>query len=124
MMMELKLANCGPKVTDCGGACIPSMPGFRKLDLSWLVNLLDSSLITIAENYQNLVEIRLIGCEQITSNGIHSFSCHQSLEDLVLDSFDNVYVDDIVHVVLGCLSLSHLRLHRALKCWMTSSTQE
>ncbi|PKU74654.1 hypothetical protein MA16_Dca004845 [Dendrobium catenatum] len=95
LLQELKLADCGPKVTDCG-----------------------------AQNCQNLMEIRLIGCEQITGNGIRSFSGQQSLEDLVLDSFCNVSFDDIVHVVLGCLSLSHLRLHRALKCWMPSSTQE
>ncbi|PKU71531.1 hypothetical protein MA16_Dca004373 [Dendrobium catenatum] len=100
------------------------MPCLRKLYLSWLINLSYSSLIAIAQNCQNLVEIRLIGCEQITGNGIHSFSGHQSLEYLVLDSFYNVSGYDIVHVVLGCLSLSHLRLRRALKCWMPSSTQE
>ncbi|KAL0903884.1 hypothetical protein M5K25_025942 [Dendrobium thyrsiflorum] len=123
-LQELKLAECGPKVTDCGGACIAAMPGLRKLDLSWLINLSDSSLIAVAQNCQNLVEIRLIGCEQITGNGIRSFSGHQSLKDLVLASCYNVSIDDIVHVVLGCLSLSHLRLDKALRCWMPSSTQE
>ncbi|KAH0449313.1 hypothetical protein IEQ34_023113 [Dendrobium chrysotoxum] len=123
-LQELKLAECGPKVTDCGGACIAAMPGLRKLDLSWLINLSDSSLIAVSQNCQNLVEIRLIGCEQITGNGIRSFSGHQSLEDLVLASCYNVSVDDIVHVVLGCFSLSHLRLDKALRFWMPSSTQE
>ncbi|PKU81460.1 Oxygen-evolving enhancer protein 3, chloroplastic [Dendrobium catenatum] len=42
------------------------MRGLRKLDLSWLINLSNSSVIAIAQNCQNLLEIRLIGCEQIT----------------------------------------------------------
>lgn len=121
---ELRLAECGAKITDCGGACIAAMPSLRRLDLSWLINLSDFSLISVAQSCQNLVEIRLVGCEQITGYGVRSFSSHQSLEILVLASCSNVYVDDIVHIMLGCLSLIHVRLDKALRRWMPNSILE
>ncbi|XP_020587794.1 F-box/LRR-repeat protein 3-like [Phalaenopsis equestris] len=65
-LQELRLAECGPLVTDFGGACIAAMTSLRRLDLSWLINLSNSSLIVVAQNFQNLVEVRLIGCDQIT----------------------------------------------------------
>lgn len=123
-LQELDLAECGPKVTDFGGFATASIYNLKRLNLSWLINLSDATIISLAPNCVNLVEIDLTGCELITGSGVQAFAGHGSVEILVLASCFNVSLDDIVHVVFGCPTLRYVGLDKSLRGWMSSSARE
>uniref|UniRef100_A0A5B7BBF5 Putative F-box/LRR-repeat protein 20-like n=1 Tax=Davidia involucrata TaxID=16924 RepID=A0A5B7BBF5_DAVIN len=121
---ELNLADCGPKVTDTGGVAIAAIQTLKKLNLSWLINVSDDTIVALAKNCQNLVAVNLTGCELITGYGIRAFANHESLEELVLASCQNFTGDDVEWTVLGCQTLSYIGLDKRLKMWIPMAIQE
>lgn len=75
----------------------------KKLNLSWLENVSDSTLTAIAEHCRKLMALDLTGCELITGEGICAFGDHESLEELVLVSCVNVFQSDVELLVPGSL---------------------
>ncbi|KAJ6745620.1 MITOCHONDRIAL ATP SYNTHASE COUPLING FACTOR B [Salix koriyanagi] len=120
---ELNLAECGPKVTDNGGMAVASIASLKRLNLSWLINVSDITLVAISENCRNLIALDLTGCEMITGAGIRAFGYHECLESLVLASCDDICGDD-VDMVLKCKSLRSIVLDKGLKMWISMRMQE
>ncbi|CAL9777189.1 unnamed protein product [Musa acuminata subsp. burmannicoides] len=121
---DLSLADCGPMITDVGGIAIASIVGLQSLDLSWLINLSDATLIALARNCRNMVEINVTGCELVTGVGILSYSNHPALKILVLASCYGVSANDVERMMLASPSLRHVGLDKSLRGWMPSSVQE
>ncbi|XP_068638877.1 F-box/LRR-repeat protein 4-like [Aristolochia californica] len=120
---ELNLAECGPKVTDICGVAIASIRCLRRLNLSWLFNISDVTLLAIAQNCKKLVSLDVTGCD-ITGTGIRSFANHDSLEVLKLASCYSVSCGDIEQTILECRNLKHVRLDGGLRGWMPISVQQ
>lgn len=121
---ELNIAECGPKVTDTGCLAIAEIQTLRKLNLSWMVNVSDVTVITLAEHCKSLVSVDFTGCELITGNGIRAFANHESLEGLVLASCYNICADDLEYTVLECKSFRYAVLDRGLRMWIPMTTQD
>ncbi|KAJ6805022.1 F-box/LRR-repeat protein 4-like [Iris pallida] len=122
---ELSLADCGEKVSDVGGVAISSISHLRKLNLSWLVGISDETLFAVADNCRDMSEIRLSGCEWVTGQGAVLLAANLPLlEMLGLDFCCNVNADDVEQIVVRCLSLRHLQLHKKLKRRLLPSTKE
>nr|DAD26831.1 TPA_asm: hypothetical protein HUJ06_028299 [Nelumbo nucifera] len=121
---ELNLAECGPKVTDVGGVAIAAIHTLERLDFSWLINISDVTLVAVAQNCCNLVEMDVTGCELITGAGIRAFSNHETLEVLVLASCYNVFGDDVEQTVVECQSLKYVGLDKGLRMWMPTVMQD
>ncbi|XP_065848677.1 F-box/LRR-repeat protein 4-like [Euphorbia lathyris] len=119
---ELNLAECGPKVTDYGGLSIASIPTLKKLNISWLINISDITIVAIAEN-KNIVALDLTGCEMITGAGICAFAPHKCLESLVLASCYNIS-GNAVERLFRCESLSYIVLDKRLKMWIPDQIQQ
>ncbi|GMI81424.1 hypothetical protein like AT5G23340 [Hibiscus trionum] len=119
---ELNLAECGPKITDSGGLAVSSLPSLKKLNLAWLINLSDVTVIAIAENCVNLVAIDLTGCESVTGVGVRAFGNHESLEYLVLASCHSICIDDL-SIVIRCRSLRDIVLDKGLRMWIPTAMQ-
>ncbi|GAB2223276.1 hypothetical protein Droror1_Dr00017416 [Drosera rotundifolia] len=65
-LKELSLADCGPRITDVCGMAIAKIKTLERLNLSWLINIMDITLIEVARNCENLVvQIVITGCEDI-----------------------------------------------------------
>lgn len=120
---ELNLAECGPKVTDTGCSAIAEIQTLRKLNLSWMVNVSDATVIALAEHSKNLVAVDFTGCELITGAGIRAFANHRSLEGLVLASCYNICADDLEYTA-RCKSLRRIVLDRGLRMWIPTTTQD
>lgn len=114
---ELNLCDCGPKVTDIGGVAIAAIHTLKKLDLSWLVNVSDPTIVALAENCLNLELLDLTGCELVTGTGIRAFSSHIRLKCLVLCSCFGFGQSDVTHIVLGCRSLKSIVVDKRLNMW-------
>ncbi|ONK66819.1 uncharacterized protein A4U43_C06F12310 [Asparagus officinalis] len=123
-LQVLNLADCGPKITDEGGFAISEIFSLRTLDLSWLINLSDETLVAFAEKCKNLVEISLTGCESVTGEGVRAFANHGSLEMLGLARCSLICTEDIEEIVSRCGSLRHLVLDKVLRGWMSPSAKE
>ncbi|KAI9097560.1 hypothetical protein K1719_025331 [Acacia pycnantha] len=119
---ELNLAECGPKVTDTGCSAVAEIQAIRKLNLSWMVNVSDTTVIALAVKSKNLVAVDFTGCELITGAGIRAFANHGSLEGLVLASCYNICAGDVEHTVLRCRSLRYIVLHKGLRMWIPATT--
>nr|GMC91660.1 F-box/LRR-repeat protein 4-like [Ipomoea batatas] len=114
----LDLGDCGPKVTDISATAFAAMRSLMRLNLSWLVNVSDHTLISLAQNCKNLTSLNLTGCEFVTGNGICSFQNHESLKELILRYCKNLLVSDLVYLVHACETLERIVLDRALKIWI------
>uniref|UniRef100_A0A1D1XF78 F-box/LRR-repeat protein 4 n=1 Tax=Anthurium amnicola TaxID=1678845 RepID=A0A1D1XF78_9ARAE len=121
---ELNLSECGPGITDTAGVCIAGIPGLRKLDLSWLINLSDTTLAAVSQTCWSLVELNVTGCELITGAGIRSFSGHKTLGSIVMASCCSVSPDDVVQTVLQCESMRYVGLDKGMRAWMSAPVQE
>ena len=121
---ELNLADCGPKITDEGGVVISRISSLRILDFSWLINITDDTVIAVAENCQNLVGIKLTGCESVTGVGVRAFAGLGSLEMLGVARCYLVCGHDVEEMLFQCTSLRHLVLDKKLREWMSPSANE
>ncbi|PIN10546.1 hypothetical protein CDL12_16873 [Handroanthus impetiginosus] len=121
---ELNLAECGPNVTGLGIEIgVAGNWRLKKLNLSWLVNVTDSTLEALAERCWSLEVLDLTGCISISVLGISAFSSHRCLKELVLIHCDigvyGVYLEDLV---LGCSSLERIVLSKNV--WIPTSVRE
>ncbi|XP_059641730.1 F-box/LRR-repeat protein 4-like [Cornus florida] len=121
---ELNVADCGAKVTDTGGVAIAAIQTLKRLNLQWLINISDATLVALAQNCLNLVAVDLTGCESVTGDGIRALANHESLESLVLASCHNLNGDDLQHMVLGCRTLRYIVLDIRLRTWIPMTMQD
>ncbi|KAK1419989.1 hypothetical protein QVD17_29476 [Tagetes erecta] len=118
-LTELNLSKCGVHVTDSAIVAITShLPNIEFLDLSWLINVTDISLLSISSRCLKLDGIYLTGCEAITAEGLRAFSGHQTLRTLVLFSCYNFSWEDVKSVALTCIGLQYIGLMKEIKTSM------
>ena len=115
---ELNMAECGPKVTDVGCVAIATIQTLKKLNLSWLINVSDPTLVALAENCRNMKQVNLTGCELITGAGIRAFANHECVEGLMLVSCYNISGSDLEQLTLGCCSLKYVVLDKGQRMWI------
>lgn len=120
---DLNLAKCGPKVTDIGGEAIAEIKTIKRLNLGWLINVSDITLVALARECSNLVAIDLTGCELISGYGICAFVNHGALEMLVLAHCFNFSGNNVVEVVFGCRSLTYIALDKRMRMWIPESVR-
>ncbi|MCO5560995.1 hypothetical protein L7F22_014615 [Adiantum nelumboides] len=118
-MQVLYLPECGPRITDSGGILLASIATLQKLNLAWLINVSDSTVIAIADQCRDLKELVLTGCELVTGLGVRSFFQHRTLQALTLAACYNVYSDDVEETAIKCPSLEYLGLDRGLRQWVS-----
>jgi F-box/leucine-rich repeat protein 2/20 len=110
----LSLARCGSKITDLSSQrTISAMPSLRRLDLSWLPEISDHSLVDISRGCPQLQELLLTGCCLVSGLGAHAFSDHPSLQALLLDKCAGVLDTAaalLADLALRCSSLEFLKL--------------
>ncbi|KAM3688704.1 hypothetical protein ACB094_10G174200 [Castanea mollissima] len=115
---ELNMADCGMKVTNIGCVELAAIQTLKRLNLSWLSNVSDPTLLALAENCQNLKQVDLTGCELITGAGIRAFANHGCVQALVLSYCRNISAYDLEHLALACRSLKYVVLDRGWKAAM------
>lgn len=120
----LNLAECGPRITDAGCVALKGISTLESINLSWLSNISDVSLLAIVRHCQNLKEINITGCESVTGDGVRSFSQHTSLQAIILNACYNIHIEDIEQTVLECPTLGHLGLDRELRHWIPARMLE
>ncbi|KAI5069688.1 hypothetical protein GOP47_0015989 [Adiantum capillus-veneris] len=118
-MQVLYLPECGPRITDTGGILLASISSLQKLNLAWLINVSDSTVIAISDNCKDLKELVLTGCELVTGLGVRSFFQHKALQALTLAACYNVYSDDVEEMAIMCPTLEYLGLDRGLRQWIS-----
>lgn len=121
---ELDLAECGPNVTDLAGEAIASSESFKRLNLSWLVNVSDATVVALAEACKNLDALNLTGCEFVTGEGVRTLRKHRSLKELILTSCEKLSGYDLEELVLGCQTLEYLVVNRRLRMWVPMEVQD
>ncbi|KAI3816774.1 hypothetical protein L1987_16478 [Smallanthus sonchifolius] len=122
-LTELNLSKCGVHVTDpVMVALLSHLPNIEILDLSWLINVTDISLLVIGSKCLNLKEIYLSGCEAITAEGLWAFTGHEALKRLVLFSCYNFSWEDVESVALTCIRLEYLGLMKRIKTPMPETS--
>ncbi|CAN6441197.1 unnamed protein product [Victoria cruziana] len=117
---ELSLAECGPKITDAGGISLSAMRRLKSIDLSWLINISDATLLSLANSCDRLVLLNITGCELITSAGLRSFATHKSLEVLIAASCYSLSADDMGYTLLECSKLRYVVLDKRLRGWISA----
>ncbi|OAE31287.1 hypothetical protein AXG93_1962s1440 [Marchantia polymorpha subsp. ruderalis] len=123
-LQVLNLAECGPNVTDVGGTGIAGVTTLQSLNLAWLINVSDVSIITIAHHCVDMEELNLSGCELVTGTGLRAFAGHKKLRALTLSSCSNIHSDDVDATASSCLALHYLCLDRGLRPWMPEECLE
>ncbi|KAL2632508.1 hypothetical protein R1flu_003987 [Riccia fluitans] len=123
-LQNLNLAECGPNITDVGGIGVAGAMNIRALNLAWLINIGDDSVISIARRCPDLEELNLRGCELVTGTGLRAFSGHKKLRALNISSCSNIHSNDVDATAAACLSLQHLCLDRGLKHWISAESVE
>ncbi|MCD7458332.1 hypothetical protein HAX54_037928 [Datura stramonium] len=121
---ELNLAECGPNVTDIAGEAIALSESLKILNLSWLVNVSDATVVALAEGCKNLDALNLTGCEFVTGEGVRTFTKHRSLKELILTSCEKLTGYDLEELVLGCQTLGYIVVDRRLKMWVPMVVQD
>lgn len=121
---ELDLAECGPNVTDLAGEAIASSESLKRLNLSWLVNVSDATVIALAEGCKNLDALNLTGCEFVTGEGVRTLTKHGSLKELILTSCEKLSGYDLEELVLGCQTLEYIVVDRRLRMWVPMEVQD
>lgn len=124
IMQVLYLPDCGPRITDIGGVALAALTTLQSLNLSWLINVSDLSILAIAESCQDLKELILTGCELVTGVGVRGFSRHKALQALTLTACYNVYSDDVAETAIKCPTLGYLCLDRGLRRWIPAGSLE
>ncbi|KAK4419950.1 hypothetical protein Salat_2407900 [Sesamum alatum] len=114
---ELDLAECGPKVTDIGGEmAVAAIRTLKRLNLSWLFNVSDVTVVALAQNCRHLEDLDLTGCKSVTGAGVRALSSHDSLKELLLVQCGyGISGDDLEELVLGCTSLECIALDQRLR---------
>ncbi|GJZ44223.1 leucine-rich repeat, cysteine-containing subtype protein [Tanacetum coccineum] len=112
---DLDLSKCGVNVTDTGILSVSEISNIRKLDLSWLINVTDTSLFNIASKCSKLEVIKISGCEAITGEGLRAFAHHPLLKTFDIFSCYNITWEDVVSVASTCMRLKCIRLSTRMR---------
>ncbi|KAK1419988.1 hypothetical protein QVD17_29475 [Tagetes erecta] len=122
-LTELNLSKCGFNVTDSAIVTLfTQLVNIEILDLSWLINVTDISLLTIGSKCLKLQKIYLSGCEAITAEGLRAFTGHETLKRLSLFSCYNFSWEDVESVALTCMKLEYLGLMKSIKTPMPEAS--
>ncbi|XP_071688310.1 uncharacterized protein [Rutidosis leptorrhynchoides] len=114
---SLNLSRCGNHVTDSGivDLLVSQQSNIWSLNLSGLMNISDMSLAVMGTKCLKLKYVYMNSCEAITSQGLHAFANHPTLQLLSLFSCHNLTWEDVKSVALSCSSLACLTLSSRLK---------
>lgn len=123
-LTTLCLAECGPRFTDFGLSSLGLIPALTNLDLSWLSNLTDHTIVTLVEGCANLRSLVLTGCEFVTDVGVASLSHCEMLESLDISQCPGICGTDIEALAVGCLLLQSLVLSHNLRCWISKDVMD
>ncbi|KAL3686923.1 hypothetical protein R1sor_013232 [Riccia sorocarpa] len=107
----LSLKHCGPNIVNIGG--IGGLAGasqLRYLNLAFLRNISDASVIAIARNCQNLEDLNLRGCRLLTGGALRAFSGHMKLKFLFLTGCHRISSRDIAETTITYVALEILVL--------------
>ncbi|KAH0779161.1 hypothetical protein KY290_005588 [Solanum tuberosum] len=96
----------------------------KRLNLSWLVNVSDATVVALAEGCKNLDALNLTGCEFVTGEGVRTLTKHGSLKELILTSCEKVSGYDLEELVLGCQTLEYIGVDRRLRMWVPMEVQD
>ncbi|PWA70961.1 Leucine-rich repeat, cysteine-containing subtype [Artemisia annua] len=111
----LDLSKCGTNVTISGILAVSQIPNISRLNLSWLINVTNTSLSDIASTCRKLEVISFSGCEAITGEGLRAFAQHPSLKYLDMYFCYNFSWEDVVSVASTCIRLVRLGLSKRMK---------
>ncbi|PWA81433.1 Leucine-rich repeat, cysteine-containing subtype [Artemisia annua] len=110
----LNLSKCGVNITDVGVMAICRLPSLMVLNLSWLINVTDSSLTHISRNCLKMNQIDFTGCEAITGKGLRALVHLRKLKTLKLFSCHNISWEDVKSFAKTS-KIHHLGLSRSIK---------
>lgn len=120
-LQGLYLAKCGLRITDTGAIALASLTSLQCLNLSWLPNISDSSILAIGANCTDLRELVLSGCDLITGMSLLGFS---GVRALTLTACCNIFSDDVEAIAASCHSLEYLGLDKDLRRFLPASLLE
>ncbi|KAF3638650.1 putative F-box/LRR-repeat protein 4-like isoform X7 [Capsicum annuum] len=106
------------------GEAIASSESLKKLNLSFLVNVSDATIVAIAESCKNLDALNLTSCEFVTGEGVRTLKKHRSLKELILTSCEKFSGYDLEELVLGCQMLEYIMVDRRLRMWVPMEVQD
>ncbi|KAH7428890.1 hypothetical protein KP509_09G021900 [Ceratopteris richardii] len=121
-MQVLYLSECGPRITDTGGVLLALICTLQKLNLAWLINISDTTILAIADHCVDLKELVLTGCELVTGLGVRRFFHHKALQALTLAACYNIYGEDVEEIANRCSTLEFLGLDRGLRQWIPTDS--
>nr|GEX50209.1 hypothetical protein [Tanacetum cinerariifolium] len=123
-LSSLSFLLCGDEITDYGIVALCELPNIKSLNLDFLINITDISLLEIGRKYLNIMSISFSGCKRITRVGLHAFSGHPYLSELRLFSCYKISWEDVQSIALTLPSLSVIRLSRNTKKQMPEAGYE
>ncbi|KAM3397891.1 hypothetical protein P3S68_001405 [Capsicum galapagoense] len=106
------------------GEAIASSESLKKLNLSFLVNVSDATIVAIAESCKNLDALNLTSCEFVTGEGVRTLKKHRSLKELILTSCEKFSGYDLEELVLGCQMLEYIIVDKRLRMWVPMEVQD
>uniref|UniRef100_A0A6J0V3A5 F-box domain-containing protein n=1 Tax=Pogona vitticeps TaxID=103695 RepID=A0A6J0V3A5_9SAUR len=117
-LQELDLTACG-KLTDASIAQIISFPELRRLFLSLVPNLTDTSLLAIAHNCRSLEHLSLSHCVNLTDKGfVEAASSLHRLQHLVVSGCNQLTPRTLKAVGQECQQLKSLDVSMCSKISM------
>ncbi|GKD61565.1 leucine-rich repeat, cysteine-containing subtype protein [Tanacetum coccineum] len=114
-LCSLSFLRCGGKITDYGIVALCELPNIESLNLDYLFNITDISLLEIGRKYSNITSISLDGCRRITGVGLRAFSGHRHLSELGLFSCYKIPWEDVKSIALTLPHLMLISLSRSMK---------
>jgi F-box/leucine-rich repeat protein 2/20 len=117
-LRDLSLAKCGATITDKGVASLASSKNLQSLNLSWLPNVSDLSILAIRSGCSDLKELVLSGCDQITGTSLQGFA---SVQAITLSACPNILREDVEAIVNSCHILKYLGLDKDLRRYIPLS---
>ena len=117
-LRTLNLSRCGANITDHGVVALCELPNLEILYLDFLTNITDISLLEIGRKCLKMWELSLMGCERITSVGLHALSDLHRLSYLTLVRCPRISWEEVKSTVLACQNIRYLSLSKSIKTQM------
>ncbi|GKE19195.1 leucine-rich repeat, cysteine-containing subtype protein [Tanacetum coccineum] len=111
----MSFLRCGGKITDYGIVSLCELPNIESLNLDYLFNITDISLLEINCKCLNIFSISFNGCKRITGVGLYAFYGHPHLSQLGLFSCYKISWEDVQSIALTLPSLKLISLSRSMK---------
>nr|GEZ93467.1 hypothetical protein [Tanacetum cinerariifolium] len=114
-LSTLSFLRCGGKITDYGIVSLCELPNIESLNLDYLFNITDISLLEIGRKCLNIFSVSFNGCERITGVGLYAFYGHLHLSQLGLFSCYKISWEDVKSFAFTLPSLKLISLSKSMK---------